>query len=96
VPVCRPTSEFQKAGHREVVAVLNVHWSAGRLFEQERSAKAFAQAIFPMCALLGRQITSWFEKAGGKPKPPPQQPLPPPEPPQLPPAPQVPPPAAVT
>jgi len=69
MPLFRPTHSFESLDEREVVGVLNLHWSSGRLFNNPAAAKSFGEAIFPVRALLARQLTRYFEQSGKKPQP---------------------------
>jgi hypothetical protein len=69
MPLYRPREDFQPAAAREVIAVLNVHWSGGGLLVQHHAAKAFGEAVFPIRALLARQLVHLFA-VGKKPGPP--------------------------
>jgi hypothetical protein len=68
MPLFVPSPKLQQHSERDVIAVLNVHWSEARLLEKHHSAKSFAEAIFPLRALLAGQLSKLFAQSG-KPQP---------------------------
>jgi hypothetical protein len=69
VRLCLPDAEYSDGDKRDVVGVLNVHWSKGvNILKNAEAARKFAEAIFPLRLLLAMLMRD-FKNTGSFPEP---------------------------
>lgn len=67
-PLLRLQDKFENDDNRSVIAALNFHWSSANLLSQRDPARAFNECIFPIRALMARQLLRLEREHGWSPK----------------------------
>lgn len=56
LPLYVPSAEFREATERDVIGVLNIHWSGADMLATAKSARKFSETLYPFRVLLAEQM----------------------------------------